>query len=162
MYGGGLLALLVGPAFVLAFRSSPRSRASVVATIVLTGGSYRTHEAECSKLAHGGILVIFGPEHQGEANFPQHRVRLQGAKTRIDVPLAPGGYNLAFFIQPPWRVLEPDVGTSPTEGFFRVGRRTVQLGVVRPSREWILAGDQAGLRVTPAPVEDAEDADERT
>jgi hypothetical protein len=85
--------------------------------------------------------MIFGPEHQGDANFPQQRIRLNGATTRINVPLAPGDYNLAFFIQPPWRVLEPDFGTSPAEGFFKVGKRTVHLGVVRPSHGWILAGD---------------------
>jgi hypothetical protein len=141
VYGGPLLALLAGAALVAHWRGSPSPRASVIATIVLTGGSCRTHKAECEKLAHGGILVIFGPEHQGDANFPQHRIRLNGATTRINVPLAPGDYNLAYFIQPPWSVLEPDFGTSPPEGFFKIERRTVHLGVVRPSHGWILAGD---------------------
>jgi hypothetical protein len=139
--GGGLLALVAGVAIVVSWRTPPRPRASVVATIVLTGGSCRTHKAECSKLAHGGTLVIFGPERPGDANFPQHHIRLKGATTRIDVPLAPGDYNLGFFIEPPWRFLEPDFGTSPTEGFFKVGKQTVQLGVVRPSLNWILSGD---------------------
>jgi hypothetical protein len=91
VYGGGLLALLAGAALVANWRSSPSPRASVVATIVLTGGSCRTHKAECEELAHGGTLVIFGPEHQGDANFPQHRIPAEWRNHAHQRPASAGG-----------------------------------------------------------------------
>jgi hypothetical protein len=42
-------------------------------------------------LAHGGTLVIFGPEHQGDANFPQHRIPAEWRNHAHQRPASAGG-----------------------------------------------------------------------
>jgi hypothetical protein len=136
---GGVLVLVAGLA--LSARDGGKPSGSVDATFVLTGGSCRSHAAACAKLADGGSVVIFGPVREGTADWPRHLIRLDGPTTSISIPLDPGLYSLAFFIEPPWATLLPDFGKSPAEGVFTVGKRAVHLGVVRPGKGWIVTGD---------------------
>jgi hypothetical protein len=81
--------------------------------------------------------VIYGPETDNVASFPEHHVRLEGETTAMEVKLAPGRYLFAFDVAPPYSVLLPNFG----DGSFDVSAGPVDLGVVRPSATWIVEGD---------------------
>jgi hypothetical protein len=98
------------------------------------------HRQLCHHIAHGGQIVIYGPI-QSASGSDQRRVTLQAADCRLSLRLAPGAYELAFMVKPPWEVLLPDFGGQHNGAFHVHTGRTTMLGVVQPAAEWITIGD---------------------
>jgi hypothetical protein len=126
---------------VAGWRGSKSPSGGVRATISLHGGSCQTHKRACADLADGGDLLIMGPYTKGSVKVARHHLRLERTNTPLAISLTRGTYLLAFSITPPWSILLTDAGKDHDTGSFTVGSSVIDLGIVRPSRDWILAGD---------------------
>jgi hypothetical protein len=133
----GVLALIGIAVWFVSARSGGGRLYSVTATVDLRGAPCRSHAAQCAVLVNGGSVIIFGPEQDNVAAFPEHRVHLKGETTAIRIRLPPGRYLFAFDVAPPYSVLLPNFG----DGSFDVASAPIDLGVVRPSPTWAVQGD---------------------
>jgi hypothetical protein len=72
---------------------------------------------------------------------PQPRAHLHGRVTHVHFSLEAGTYTLAFRLSDN-SVLAADFERAIDEtGRFRVGRKAIDLGTVRPSGTWLVMGD---------------------
>ena len=113
---------------------------TVTARIVLDKGVCRSslHAPVCRRLAHGGVVVIFGPVTNSDGGPDTHEVTLHSAEQRISLRLPPGSYGLGFWIEPPYRALLPNFGTHNSGNFVVRPDRTTNLGVVQPGTGWVI------------------------
>jgi hypothetical protein len=102
----------------------------MTARVLLSGSACRGHRAACTRLAHGGSVVVFGPIVEGSASYPSHLVRLDASDSRLHLRLDPGDSSFAFSIRPPWGTLLPSFGHEHDGAFTITARHTTDLGVV--------------------------------
>jgi hypothetical protein len=129
------LFALAAVGVAIAFHLTERTRYRLDATITLTGGSCRAHRSECAKLARGGTVAVYG------GGSPK-RADLHGAVTHVHFSLEPGAYVLAFPVGQ-YSILVTDLTRKADgeQGGFTLGDHALDLGVVRPSREFTYEGD---------------------
>jgi hypothetical protein len=113
---------------------------TVTARIVLDKGVCRSplHAAGCRRLAHGGVLVIFGPVSNTSGSPQTHEVTLHSANQPISFRLPPGSYGLGFWVEPPYQALLPNFGTQNSGNFVVQADKTTNLGVVQPGAGWVI------------------------
>jgi hypothetical protein len=137
-----LIVVLIGAMVVAGWKvwRASQPTGTVTARIVLDRGVCSTplHASECQRLAHGGILVVFGPITNSTPNPETHEIKLRSVHQTVSLGLQPGSYDLGFWIEPPYRVLLPNFGTKSSGNFVVRADTTTDLGIVQPGTDWIV------------------------